>query len=103
MKSPEKDLTGTLPSAENGSTGLHFGVSHYRGTSIKRPPTTFHTVSLRASVKNSRRASVYDGGGGSDAASGSVSVQVTLALPETHGIRLGFWQAEQALFAIVEV
>src|SRR3712207_2597061 len=39
MKSPEKDLTGTLPSAENGSTGLHFGVSHYRGTSIKGPPT----------------------------------------------------------------
>jgi hypothetical protein len=45
MKSPEKDLTGTLPSAENGSTGLHFGVSHYRGTSLKGPPTTFHTVS----------------------------------------------------------
>ena len=57
---------------------------------------------LRASV-NSLRASVYDGGGGSDAASRSVSVQVPLTLPETHGIRLGVWQAEQALFAIVEV
>ena len=46
MKSPERDLTTTLPSAENGSTGLHFGVSHYRRTSLKGPPTTFHTVSL---------------------------------------------------------
>ena len=50
MKSPEKDLTGTLPSAENGSTGLHFGVSHCRGTSIKGPPTTFHTVSPRSTL-----------------------------------------------------
>ena len=45
MKSPERDLTTTLPSAENGSTGLHFSVSHYRRTSLKGPPTTFHTVS----------------------------------------------------------
>jgi hypothetical protein len=52
MKSPEKDLIGTLPSAENGSTGLHFGVSHYRGTSIKGPPATFHTVSPRTRVNN---------------------------------------------------
>ena len=37
-----------------------------------------------------------------DAASGSVSVQVTLAFPETHGISLAFWQAEQAFF-VVEV
>src|SRR3712207_5956618 len=50
MKSPERDLTTTLPSAENGSTGLHFGVSHYRRTSLKGPPTTFHTVSLGTRV-----------------------------------------------------
>src|ERR687891_50887 len=35
-------------------------------------------------------------------AAGLVSVQVTLALPETHGIGLAFWQAEQAFF-VVEV
>jgi hypothetical protein len=47
-------------------------------------------------------ANVQDRAGASDAASGSISVEVSLALSKAHGIGLAFWQAEQALF-VVEV
>ncbi len=46
MKSPERDLTTTLPSAENGSTGLYLGASPYQGPTIEASPNTFQTVSL---------------------------------------------------------
>jgi hypothetical protein len=42
---PERDQTSTLPSAENGSTGLYFGVSHHRSPTMKDSSTTFQTVS----------------------------------------------------------
>jgi hypothetical protein len=45
MKSPDRRRTDTLPSAENGPTGLSFGVSCYRRPTIGASPTTFHTVS----------------------------------------------------------
>ena len=46
--------------------------------------------------------SAQDRGKVGDAAPGLVSVQVALALPETHGLRLALWQADQA-FIVVEV
>src|SRR5215207_1036203 len=45
MKTPDRCRTGTPPSAENGPTGLYFGVSCYRRPTIRASPTTFHTVS----------------------------------------------------------
>src|SRR5215213_8403370 len=45
MKTPDTCGTGTPPSAENGPTGLYFGVSCYRRATIRASPTTFHTVS----------------------------------------------------------
>src|SRR5215203_6360720 len=45
MKTPDMCRTGTPPSAENGPTGLYFGVSCYRRPTIRASPTTFHTVS----------------------------------------------------------
>src|SRR5215211_6257657 len=59
-------------------------------------------ISSPEGTRSRGRANVRDRGGVSEAASGLVSVQVTLALPETHGIGLAFWQAEQAFF-VVEV
>jgi hypothetical protein len=45
MKTPDR-RRGTPPSAENGPTGLYFGVSCYRRPTIgASSPTTFHTVS----------------------------------------------------------
>ena len=37
------------------------------------------------------RASIQDRSGVGDAASGSVSVQVSLAFPKTHGLRVALW------------
>jgi hypothetical protein len=49
-----------------------------------------------------RRMSAQDRGKVGDAAPGLVSVQVALALPETHGLRLALWQADQT-FIVIEV
>jgi hypothetical protein len=52
MKTPDRCRTGTPPSAENGPTGLYFGVLCYRRPTIGTSPTTFHTVSPRLSKKS---------------------------------------------------
>jgi nucleotide-binding universal stress UspA family protein len=43
LKSPDMYRTGTLPNAENGSTGLYFGVSRYSRPTIEASPTPFQT------------------------------------------------------------
>jgi len=50
VKTPDRSRTGTPPSAENGPTGLYFGVSCYRRPTSRASPTTFHTVSLSTRV-----------------------------------------------------
>jgi hypothetical protein len=57
MKTPDRRRSSTPPSAENGLTGLYFGVSCYRRPTIGASPTTFHTVSVGTSGNKSKLSS----------------------------------------------
>jgi hypothetical protein len=54
LESPDRYRTGTYPGADNGSTGLYFGVSPYRRPSIWASAHTFQTVSGRVILRTSR-------------------------------------------------
>ena len=53
LESPDRYRIGIYPGADNGSTGLYFGVSPYRKVTIWASAHTFQTVSRRGILRSS--------------------------------------------------